>query len=202
MLDDLSLQQMLFRVAAIIFVSGVHGFALAGFARLLGDPGPAHDGRLTVNPFAHLAVLGVVAAIASRMGWIRPMDVRAASMRGKLLGLLLCVLLSLAVLPLVAAAAMALRPIAAGIADPALARYAIVLLSTFAEVAVWVAILNLVPLPPLTAGLLLKTVAPGLGEAIARQETIVSLALAAMLVLGGGERIERFAAPFARWLLP
>lgn len=202
MLDDLSLQQMLFRVAAIVLVSGVHGFALAGVARLLGDPGPAHDGRLTPNPFAHLAVFGVVGAIAVRMGWIRPMDIDARALRGGRIGLVLCVIASLAVLPVVAALALALRPMAAGISDPLLARYAILLLASFAEIAVWTAIFNLVPLPPLTGGHLLAAVVPGAAAAIARQDTIVSLGLAALLLLGGGERIARFAAPLARWLLP
>ncbi|HVH04138.1 MAG TPA: hypothetical protein VM891_14560 [Amaricoccus sp.] len=201
MLDDLSLQQMLFRLLAVVVVSGVHGFALAGTARLLGDPGPAQDGRLTLDPFVHLAVLGVIGGIAARMAWIRPIDIEAPLLRGKRLGLVVCVLASLAVLPLLAAGALALRPLAASIEDALLARYALLALTVLAECAVWFAIFNLLPLPPLTGGHLLAAVAPGLAAAIARRSGVVSLLLAAVLVLGGGVWFRSVLGPLEGILL-
>src|SRR5690606_24223315 len=86
----LSLAQILVRIAAFAIIIGVHGLVLAGLARLLGDRGPAHDGRLTVNPLVHLDLIGLVVALASRTGWIKPIDMDPAAMRLGRAGLVLC----------------------------------------------------------------------------------------------------------------
>ena len=69
---DYSLQQLGLRLAAYVFIGTVHGFAVAASAVALGDEGPRHDGRLSVNPLAHLDVIGTASGVLFSAGWIRP----------------------------------------------------------------------------------------------------------------------------------
>jgi Zn-dependent protease len=185
-LADLSLQQMLLRVLAFVVIAGVHGGLLAAIALAMGDRGPKYDGRLTFSPFAHLDMLGLAAGVASRLAWIRPMAIDPAELRGGRAGLAACALASLAALLPLALAAVALRPLAATIPDPALARYAISALGTLAECLVWFAAFNLLPLPPLTGGHLLAAAAPRVAAALMRRVGLLSFLLAATLVIVGG----------------
>ena len=57
---DLSFLQLLTRAIATIVVLALMGFCVAGFARLLGDRGPAYDGKLTLNPFVHMDIFGLL----------------------------------------------------------------------------------------------------------------------------------------------
>ena len=183
---DLSLQQALIRILAILLVSGVHGFTLAGAAYLLGDRGPRDDGRLTLNPFAHADLLGLVAGVVSRLAWIRPVAIDAAALRWGRFGLVACVGASLAALLLLGVVVVQLRPLATGIEDPFLARYAILLLTELAECAVWSAAFNLLPLPPLTGWYLAMAVAPSAAAAVGQWRTTFALILAAAIILAGG----------------
>ncbi len=65
---------MEFIVKALIFVVAltIHEFAHAYTADKLGDPTPRSYGRLTLNPIAHLDLLGTLAIIFIGFGWARP----------------------------------------------------------------------------------------------------------------------------------
>lgn len=65
---------MEFIVKALIFVIAltIHEFAHAYTADKLGDPTPRSYGRLTLNPLAHLDLLGTLAIIFIGFGWARP----------------------------------------------------------------------------------------------------------------------------------
>jgi Zn-dependent protease len=52
----------------------IHEFAHAWAADKLGDPTPRYQGRLTLDPRAHLDPWGVVAILLTRFGWGRPVE--------------------------------------------------------------------------------------------------------------------------------
>lgn len=56
----------------IIIGLSFHEFAHAMTANLLGDPTPKHQGRVTVNPLAHIDPIGFIALIFIRFGWGKP----------------------------------------------------------------------------------------------------------------------------------
>lgn len=60
-----------FLVGLIIAIS-VHEFAHAATADRLGDPTPRSQGRLTLNPLAHLDPLGTLMLLVFHFGWGRP----------------------------------------------------------------------------------------------------------------------------------
>lgn len=62
---------MAFLVALLIGVT-IHEFAHAFMADRSGDPTPRLEGRLTLNPFAHLDPLGTIFLFLAGFGWGKP----------------------------------------------------------------------------------------------------------------------------------
>lgn len=60
---------------AILIVMPAHEFAHAFVAYKCGDETAKSQGRLTLNPFAHFDVVGLVMLIFARFGWARPVPI-------------------------------------------------------------------------------------------------------------------------------
>ena len=184
MFPDLTLQQIGMRLAAMVIVAAVHGAAVAGAAVLLGDRGPRHDGRLTLVPSAHLDVVGTLSAVVFAMGWTRPVAVDPAALRFGRAGPALIVLAGTIALVATALAFLALvRPAlealsyTSGIAVAAALRVG-------AELSLWMAVLNLLPVPPLTGAHLLSA----LGLRVPKRAVLVSTAALLLLIASGAMR--------------
>lgn len=76
MLDTLTSNPLVFLMSAIGLVIAVtiHEFSHAWVADHLGDPTPRVQGRVTLNPLAHLDPLGTVALLLIGFGWGRPVE--------------------------------------------------------------------------------------------------------------------------------
>lgn len=61
-------------VMALLTAIDVHEFAHAWMAVRLGDPTPKIQGRLTLNPLAHLDPLGTLMLLVVRFGWGKPVQ--------------------------------------------------------------------------------------------------------------------------------
>src|SRR3989344_2576529 len=59
---------------AIVVAITVHEFAHAFLADRLGDPTPRLQGRLTLNPLAHLDPIGTLLLLIARFGWGKPVQ--------------------------------------------------------------------------------------------------------------------------------
>ena len=62
-------------VPAILIGFTVHEFAHAKVASLLGDDTPRYQGRLTLNPLAHIDWIGFFALLLVGFGWAKPVQV-------------------------------------------------------------------------------------------------------------------------------
>ncbi len=62
----------LFWLIALVVAITIHEFAHAYLADRLGDPTPRLQGRLTLNPMAHLDPLGTIMLLIARFGWGKP----------------------------------------------------------------------------------------------------------------------------------
>jgi Zn-dependent protease len=71
----LTLPSLLTRVITLVIAFSVHEFAHAWSADQLGDDLPRLRGRLTLNPLAHLDILGSLMLIVSGFGWAKPVPV-------------------------------------------------------------------------------------------------------------------------------
>ncbi|MCX8009209.1 MAG: site-2 protease family protein [Patescibacteria group bacterium] len=63
-----------FSLASLIIAVTIHEFAHAFAADRLGDPTPRLQGRLTLNPLAHLDPLGTLMLLFFRFGWGKPVE--------------------------------------------------------------------------------------------------------------------------------
>ena len=131
------------------FIIGVsfHEAAHAYSAHFLGDDTPLRNGRITLNPLAHLDLLGTIMFVAAGFGWGKT-PVTSSNLRGGVWG-------PVAVAAAGPAANLIMLLICAGLAFvPALNLYAsgsigaiIVFGVAFTNALLFV--LNLVPIPPL-----------------------------------------------------
>ncbi|MCC2683374.1 MAG: Peptidase family [Paenibacillaceae bacterium] len=66
------LDTLLFRVAGLAIGVTAHEFAHALAAIWIGDPTPREQKRFTLNPLAHIGVLGTVVVLFGPFGWGKP----------------------------------------------------------------------------------------------------------------------------------
>jgi Zn-dependent protease len=72
---DLSPSMIISHLIVLLIAFPVHEFAHAFTANYFGDDTPRLEGRLTLNPVAHLDVLGSLLLIVAGFGWARPVNV-------------------------------------------------------------------------------------------------------------------------------
>jgi Zn-dependent protease len=77
----LSIEQLLSRIVVLAVAFSVHEFAHAWTADQLGDDTPRLQGRLTLNPLAHLDPLGSIMLLIAGFGWAKPVLVNPYAVR-------------------------------------------------------------------------------------------------------------------------
>ncbi len=65
-----------------------HEFCHAHVASRLGDPTPKQEGRLTLNPFVHLDLIGFLALVFLRVGWAKPVQINPRYYKNPMKGML------------------------------------------------------------------------------------------------------------------
>lgn len=189
----LTLADLLVRLLAMLVVSALFAALLAALARLLGDRGPADDGRLTLNPFEHVDVLAAIPFVLFETGWIRPMAIDPRRLRPHpVLGAFAAVLFALALTLGIVLLVWNLRRYGQTALGDATAVATIELsLRTVLDVAVWFALLNLLPLSPLAAGHVIEAVVPRASALITRYSLLVRIAIIAALLTGWPQTATR-----------
>ncbi len=150
------------RAVTLLLVLPLHEAAHAGVARLMGDDTAQRQGRLTINPFAHLDLVGSALIMLTGFGWAKPVPVNPVRMRKYRAGFALTALagpVSNLLAAIIAAFAHA-GILATNAGYDAIFDYAIndnispvfcviLLLEFLVSVNVGLALFNLIPLPPL-----------------------------------------------------
>ena len=178
-------------VLGTIIVSMVlHELAHGYMAYLLGDMTAKEDGRLTLNPAAHLdPMLSVVLPILSFFmggvvfGGAKPVPVNFSRLKGGVWGMALVALvgpLMNFVLAFIAYALVMKVPVLQeGIAGLILVR--------FAAVNLGFGVFNLIPIPPLDGSRILYALMPDfVREAMDKMEKVGIVLVYILIVLGGG----------------
>jgi Zn-dependent protease len=149
-----------FLVAVIVGIT-FHEFSHAAVASLQGDQTARSQGRLTLNPIAHLDPLGSIALLVAGFGWGRPVPVSPTRLRSHRFGAVMVGLAGPAANFVVAIVAV----IALRIAYPAEGTtfdvdFSVTLLYTLVAVNVVLGVFNLLPIPPLDGSTLLSLALP------------------------------------------
>lgn len=65
--------EIILSIPGVIIAFTMKGFGQALVSKWLGDPTPEDNGRLTVNPLAHISWIGIACMVLLRFGWTKPM---------------------------------------------------------------------------------------------------------------------------------
>ena len=83
MIFNLSVPTIISRLITLVLAFTFHEFAHAAVASLLGDTTAKANGRLTLNPLAHLDLLGTITLIFAGFGWAKPVPVNPYAVNRK-----------------------------------------------------------------------------------------------------------------------
>ena len=72
---------LIYRIPALLFTITVHEYAHGAMSSSLGDPTPEADGRLTMNPLAHLDLIGSLMLLLVGFGWAKPVPINPRNFR-------------------------------------------------------------------------------------------------------------------------
>jgi Zn-dependent protease len=142
-------------VAALIGAISMHEYAHALAADLQGDRLPRAMGRLTLNPLKHLDPLGTLCLVLVGFGWGKPVEFRPQALSSRRFGAAI-VALAGPFMNLALALAAAFAFVAAGRPFGTLGLF----LQLFFAINVFLAVFNLLPLPPLDGSRLLTIFLP------------------------------------------
>jgi Zn-dependent protease len=78
----LNVATLVARAIVLLVAFTIHELAHAVSADYLGDPTPRRQGRITLNPLAHLDPFGTIMLLVSGFGWAKPVMVNPLNMRG------------------------------------------------------------------------------------------------------------------------
>jgi Zn-dependent protease len=184
---------------AFLLSLSFHEWAHAAVALVNGDDTAKRLGRLTLNPVAHIDVVGTIllplgAAVAGLpfIGWAKPVPVEVQRLRSRRRGTLF-----------VAAAGPAANLFLAFVCILLLSVYSrffkdvldathflfplVKLIDTMVIVNAFLAFFNLIPLPPLDGGIVLSQLLPKrMGEAYQRTIAPMGFILLIMIMISGG----------------
>ncbi|MFZ6022302.1 MAG: site-2 protease family protein [Patescibacteria group bacterium] len=146
----IDLMALLFTIPAMLISSAVHEYAHAYAAYKLGDDTARAEGRMTINPIAHIDPIGFLMMIFGKIGWSKPVPVNSYNFENPVVGsAIVSIAGPLSNLLLVVVSALLLKLV---IILP-LPTLALQLLASFLTVMLFINIslmlFNLLPIPPL-----------------------------------------------------
>ena len=78
---DLDFSTLISRIIVLLTAFSFHEFAHAWTADYFGDDTPRHNGRLTLNPLAHLDPMGSLLLVVAGFGWAKPVPVNPYALK-------------------------------------------------------------------------------------------------------------------------
>lgn len=199
-----SLQNILMITPILFIALPVHELAHGWVAYKLGDPTAKMAGRLTLNPFKHLDLIGVLMMYTVGFGWAKPVPVNLNNLRDKRKGTILVAVagpmsnILLGFISLFIGGIIA-KLLETGVIpinnEKSLQVFIYVALFFFILVTVNInlAIFNMLPVPPLDGSRLISSFIPE--EAFyrfARYEQFIGLAFLALVLLVPNDYLSTF----------
>jgi Zn-dependent protease len=86
MIFDLEIKDAVLFVINIVIGFTIHEYAHARVAAELGDETPREQNRLTLNPIAHISMVGFVMILFAGFGWAKPVQIDAEKYKNPRLG--------------------------------------------------------------------------------------------------------------------
>jgi Zn-dependent protease len=164
MFDLPSIPTLVITIPVFLLALTVHEFAHGWVANSLGDPTARLQGRLTLNPIAHLDPIGTLAIVFIGFGWAKPVPVDSRYLKRPQRDMMLIAAAGPASnLVLAVVSAFCVRMIPWSGVGPEwmwLVKPVLLMLYTSAGANVILAVFNLLPIPPLDGSRVLSGLLP------------------------------------------
>ena len=200
MLIPFTLEGLIAYCIIVLLAFPLHEFAHAWSAVRLGDPTPIRDGRLTLDPRAHIDPIGALILAVGSFGWAKPVAFMPSNLRNAPSYKAGIVLVSLAgpamnlLIALVAALILRLGGESFIRSNPGVAR----VLFTIVVIDLILAVFNMIPLVPLDRSKVLWGVMPDAWMRTYEQIQQYSLFILILLILpvfGGQSALSVITGP-------
>ena len=86
-LDSIVVLQIITKILIIFLVLPIHECAHAWAAHKMGDETAAYSGRLTLNPLAHIDILGALCLLITGFGWAKPVPINPLKFKKQRFGI-------------------------------------------------------------------------------------------------------------------
>lgn len=195
-----------FSVFVIIFLCfPIHECAHAFVAHLLGDDTASDCGRLTLNPLAHIDPMGALCMCLCNIGWAKPtpvtlnrcrkVSVRTADILVSLAGPVSNILLALVIM-------IISKVLRVTVAPSETLAYVVLALQITASINAFLAVFNLLPIPPFDGYALIQGILPRKTAIwVERNAHIISFVVFILLVAGALSGPLNFLSNKIMWLL-
>jgi Zn-dependent protease len=196
---------MILMIPGMLIAFTFHEYAHALVADKLGDKTPRFQGRLTLNPIAHIDPIGFIAVLIFSFGWAKPVQTNPSayknyykddlkvSLAGPISNFLVAIVLAL-ILGLYVRFAYGVLPSALSGVLFSMMRFALV-------ININIGLFNLIPIPGLDGFSLLRDLSPKtfyrFEEKFYQYQMLIMLAL----IFVGGRIIQVPAGIIINWLL-
>ena len=166
----------------------MHEYAHGWTAVKLGDPTPKYQGRLSLNPFAHIDYLGAACILFFGFGWAKPVQINSNNFKSPKKGMAITAIAGPISNLLVALIALLLMNAASLIfsgVNLTAQFYIYYFFYYIAQINIYLAVFNLIPIPPLDGSRLLSALLPYKQYyTLMRYEKYFFIALIGLLWLG------------------
>lgn len=164
----------------IIFMAvPIHEFAHAWAADKLGDSTPRYQNRLTLNPLAHIDILGAVCLFLTGFGWGKPVQVNPLNFKHYRKGNALCAAAGPISNIIMGTIGMILYKLAYAVylVNPSEAvMWIFVILRYFTLINLGLAAFNLIPIPPLDGSkILMYFTSPKVDRFLAENQMYITI---------------------------
>ena len=157
----MDLLSLVLSIPGLFLALSFHEFAHGYAAYLMGDNTARYNGRLSLNPMAHLDIVGTLCLLLFHFGWAKPVPINPANFRNHRKGIIVVSLAGPFANFFLALVCTILCKLLYGfISTSQIAEFFYMVLLYAQVMNVGLMVFNLIPIPPLDGGVILMEFLP------------------------------------------